>query len=381
MRKIFTILVIILLLCDIYIVFDVMGDFRWWLRAIVMLPTVLFCVVLLKMFIEGKIRHKVLNKLFGLSMCIVVPTFIFTLFSLIGTIVGGSVSSLPLIFNIVGLLAAVVWIAMMLYGMNVGWNKVKVDRVTIKSPKIKKSFDGYKVVHLSDFHLGTYDSTPDTVKLIVDTVNSLEPDLIVFTGDLVNTCSAEVVRFKDMLCKMKARDGIYSVLGNHDYCLYREYRAPFTPAKELAKIIETQQEMGWNLLRNESVIIERGEDCIAVAGVDNAGSKMFPDYSDLPKAMEGLSDDYFTILLSHDPSHWRREVLKTTGIDLTLSGHTHAMQFKIGKWSPSQWSYREWGGLYEHEDQKMYVSTGIGQNIAFRFGIMPRIVLLTLESE
>lgn len=378
MRKIFTILVIILLLCDIYIFFDVMGDCRWWLRAVVMLPTVYFCVVLLKMFIEGKIRHKVLNKLFGLSMCIVVPTFIFTLFSLVGTIFGGAV---PMIFNIVGLLAAVVWIAMMLYGMNVGWSKVKIDREAIKSPKIKKSFDGYRVVHLSDFHLGTYDSTPDTVKLIVDTVNSLEPDLIVFTGDLVNTCAAEVVRFKDVLSKMKARDGIFSVLGNHDYCLYREYRAPFTPAKELAKIIDTQEEMGWHLLRNEAVIIERGEDCIAVVGVDNAGSKMFPDYSDLPKAVEGLKDDYFTILLSHDPSHWRREVLKTTGIDLTLSGHTHAMQFKIGKWSPSQWSYREWGGLYEHEGQKMYVSTGIGQNIAFRFGIMPRIVLLTLKSE
>ena len=118
-----------------------------------------------------------------------------------------------------------------------------------------------------------------------------------------------------------------------------------------------------------------------MAGVDNAGSKMFPDYSDLPKAIEGLSDEDFTILLSHDPSHWRREVLENTEIDLTLAGHTHAMQFKIGKWSPSQWSYREWGGLYEQSGQKMYVSTGIGQNIAFRFGIMPRIVLLKLRSE
>lgn len=380
MKKIFTILVIILLLCDIYIVFDVMADCRWWLRVPVMVPTVWFCVVLLKMFIEGKIRHKVLNKLFGLSMCIVVPTFIFTLFSIIGGVIGRAVPSLPLVFNIAGLLAAVVWIGIMLYGMNVGWSKVKVERVEIKSPKIKKSFDGYRVIHLSDFHLGTYDTTPETVKLIVDTVNSLEADLIVFTGDLVNTCSAEVTRFKDVLCKMKARDGILSVLGNHDYCLYREYRAPFTPAKELAKIIETQQEMGWRLLRNEAVVIARGEDRIAVAGVDNAGSKMFPDYSDLPKAVDGLSNDDFTILLSHDPSHWRREVLKTTDIDLMLAGHTHAMQFKIGNWSPSQWSYREWGGLYEHDGQKMYVSTGIGQNIAFRFGIMPRIVLLTLES-
>lgn len=368
-------------MCDIYIVFDVMADCRWWLRAVVMLPTVWFCVVLLKMFIEGKIRHKVLNKLFGLSMCIVVPTFIFTLFSMIGAVVGGASASLPMVFNIVGLLAAVVWIGMMLYGMNVGWSKVKIEEVEIKSPKIKRSFDGYRVVHLSDFHLGTYDATPETVKLIVETVNSLEPDLIVFTGDLVNTCAAEVVRFKDVLSKMKARDGILSVLGNHDYCLYREYRAPFTPAKELAKIIETQEEMGWRLLRNEAVIIERGEDRIAVAGVDNAGSKMFPDYSDLPKAVEGLSDEDFTILLSHDPSHWRREVLKVTDIDLTLAGHTHAMQFKVGNWSPSQWSYREWGGLYEQKGQKMYVSTGIGQNIAFRFGIMPRIVLLTLESE
>ena len=381
MRKIFTLLVIILLLCDIIIVFDAMNGCAWWLRAVVMLPTVYFFIVLLKMFLAGTFRHKILNRLFALSMCIVVPTFIFTLFFMIGRTLAVFGSSLPIIFNIIGVIGAAAWIGMILYGSFVGWHKIKVDEVDIRSPKIRKAFDGYRIVHLSDFHLGTYASTPETVKLIVDTVNSLNPDLIVFTGDLVNTCSAEVTRFKDVLSMMKAPDGVLSVLGNHDYCLYREYRAPFTPAKELAKIIETQDEMGWRLLRNESVVIDRGNYRIAVAGVDNAGSKMFPDYSDLPKAIEGLSDEDFTILLSHDPSHWRREVLENTEIDLTLAGHTHAMQFKIGKWSPSQWSYREWGGLYEQSGQKMYVSTGIGQNIAFRFGIMPRIVLLTLRSE
>ena len=381
MATIFLLLVTILCLSDAYILNDVVPNWPLWLKILVVLPSLYYFLVLLRTLIAPSYRHKVLNKLFGLSMCIVVPIFIFTIISLIANFIAKFVPSFPvLLFNVIGLIVAICWIIVVVYGITSGWNKVKVEDFKVSSPKIKKSFDGYRIVHLSDFHLGTYSSTPATVKLIVDTVNSLNPDLIVFTGDLVNISASEIDRFKDDLSQLKARDGVYSVLGNHDFCLYREYKKPYTPIKELSKIIKAQHEIGWNVLRNESVVICRGEDRINVVGVDNAGSKKFPDYSDLPKAVKDISPDDFTILLSHDPSHWRREVLKTDGIDLTLAGHTHAMQFKVGNWSPSQWSYREWGGMYEHGDRKMYVSTGIGQNIAFRFGIMPCIVLLELES-
>lgn len=381
MAIIFLLLVIILSLSDAYILTYVIPDWSIWLKILVLLPSIYYFIVLLATLIARSYRHKVLNKLFGMSMCVVVPIFIFTIISLIGNIIVKYVPSIPVsLFYVLGIVAAICWIVVVIYGITTGWNKVKVEDVKIASPKIKKSFDGYRIVHLSDFHLGTYTSTPSTVKLIVDTVNSLNPDLIVFTGDLVNTSASEIDKFKDVLSRMKSRDGVYSVLGNHDFCLYREYKKPYTPIKELSKVVKAQHEIGWNILRNEAVVICRGEDRINVVGVDNAGSKKFPDYSDLPKAVKDISRDDFTILLSHDPSHWRREVLKTDGIDLTLAGHTHAMQFKVGKWSPSQWSYKEWGGLYEHDGRKMYVSTGIGQNIAFRFGIMPRIVLLELES-
>ena len=203
--------------------------------------------------------------------------------------------------------------------------------------------------------------------------------MIVFTGDLVNSSSEEIGQFTSVLSRMEARDGILSVLGNHDYCLYKQYTGSDSPERELAEVIRIEEAVGWRLLRNESIRIMRGNDSIVIVGVDNAGSRMFPDKSDLPKALRGLSEEEFKILLSHDPSHWRREVLPTTGIDLTLSGHTHAMQFKIGNWSPSKWTYPEWGGLYKEGKQQLYVSTGIGENIAFRFGAYPQIVVLTLD--
>lgn len=286
-----------------------------------------------------------------------------------------------MIFNVVALIISAAWLSISLYGIMIGWKKITVESIAVSSTKIPKSFDGYRIVQLSDFHIGTYMDSPRTVERIVDEVDRLKPDLIVFTGDLVNSASDELIPFLDVLGRLKAKDGIISVLGNHDYCLYRNYEAPDSPVKQLSKIIDYEKEIGWKLLRNEHQMIVRGNDSIAIIGVDNAGSRMFPDKSDLSKAIKGLNNSDYKILLSHDPSHWRREVLPKTNIDLTLSGHTHAMQFKVGNWSPSKWSYPEWGGLYEYYNQKLYVSTGIGENIAFRFGAYPQIVLITLKTK
>lgn len=387
MTIILIIVLALLLLSDAYIIFGVLPNlatsWSWWPKVFILIlflfPTLLYCILLIKAFIFGDVSQHILNSLFRGTLLVVLSTLLFVVISLIGKGIGLIWHPATPIFNLIGVAVVVGWISIVLYGSIIGWKKVTVEYVAIASPKIPEPFNGYKIVQLSDFHIGTYADSPETINKIVKEVNSLNPDLIVFTGDLVNSSSEEIIQFKKILSEMKASDGVLSVLGNHDYCLYREYKAPDTPEKELAKVIGNEEEIGWRLLRNDSYIIKRGNDSIAIVGVDNAGSRMFPDKSNLPKAIGNLSPDSFKILLSHDPSHWRREVLPTTDIDLTLSGHTHAMQFKLGNWSPSKWTYPEWGGIYEDGLQKLYVSTGIGENIAFRFGAWPQIVLITLD--
>lgn len=386
---IFIIVLAVLLLSDAYIIFGVLpnivSSLSWgpkiFILVLFLFPTLLYCILLIKTFLFGDINQHILNSLFRGTLLVVLSTLLFVIISLIGKGIGLLWAPASYIFNILGIVVVVVWICMVLYGSIEGWKKVTVENVTVSSPKIPGAFNGFKIVQLSDFHIGTYADSPETVTRIVNEVNSLNPDLIVFTGDLVNSSPEEITQFKNILSELKARDGVLSVLGNHDYCLYRDYKAPDTPEKALAKVVNNEDEIGWRLLRNDSYIIRRGNDSIAIVGVDNAGSRMFPDKSNLPKAIRNLSSDNFKILLSHDPSHWRREVLPTTDIDLTLSGHTHAMQFKLGNWSPSKWTYPEWGGMYEEGMQKLYVSTGIGENIAFRFGAWPQIVLITLQEE
>ncbi len=380
MIYIFLSITLLLFLSDSYIVLGVMKNVSWWWKALFLLPTLSYCIVVLRMLAFGDVRQFMLNLLFWLTLCIVFPTVLFTLLSLLGKVLGIIWNPAGTVFNAAALIVSAAWLSVALYGITAGWKKITSESIAISSAKIPQSFDGYRIVQLSDFHIGTYSGSPHTVERIVDEVNGLNPDLIVFTGDLVNSTSEELIPFSDVLGRLKAKDGIISVLGNHDYCLYRNYEAPDSPEKELAKVTECEEKIGWRLLRNEHQVITKGDDSIAVIGVENAGSRMFPDKSDLPRALKGLSDSGYKILLSHDPSHWRREVLPDTDIDLTLSGHTHAMQFRIGNWSPSKWSYPEWGGLYEYNNQKLYVSTGIGENIAFRFGAYPQIVLITLKS-
>ncbi len=377
---IFLAILLILMAADAYIVFGVISRTSWWLKGLFLLPSAAYIVVVVKLWLSGDHRQGMLNLIFWLTLCVFIPVVLFTLISLIGKGIGLLWHGAPFWFNIAGIIIGATWLGISLYGIIYGWKKITVERVEVVSPKIPSAFNGYKIVQLSDFHIGTYGASPQTVKAIVDSVNSLNPDLIVFTGDLVNSAPEELFEFSNVLKGLKARDGVLSVLGNHDYCLYHEYVAPDSPARALGEVIKIEGEMGWQLLRNESKMIKRGTDSIAVIGVDNAGSRMFPDKSDLPRATAGLKPDIFKILLSHDPSHWRREVLPKSDIDLTLSGHTHAMQFKIGNWSPSKWTYPEWGGMYEEDGRKLYVSTGIGENIAFRFGAFPQIVLLKLHS-
>ncbi len=269
-----------------------------------------------------------------------------------------------------------------LYGSFIGREKFQVKEVNYTHSQIPASFNGYKIVQLSDIHLGSWFDNPKPVQRIVDLVNAQNPDLIVFTGDLVNHKDDEMNPFMEVLSQLKAKDGVFSILGNHDYGpYYKHWKNPEDQQESFLRLQDKQRQMGWQLLNNEHVFLVNGSDSIALIGVENDGEPPFAQYGDLKKAAEH-TEGYFRILLSHNPTHWRREVLPTTDIPLTLSGHTHGMQFQLGSFSLASQVYPEWGGMYTEGDQSLYVNIGIGSvGPPFRWGAWPEITVFTLFQE
>lgn len=277
------------------------------------------------------------------------------------------------------LLLPILWEMLMAYGFFFGWRHVIVRRATCVSPLLPASFNGYRVLQLSDIHIGTYLRNRRFIDKLVALVNDQHADLVVFTGDLVNVSAEEVIPFQHVLKQVSATDGVLSIMGNHDYCEYGEDKSERNVAKNQTVLHYLEEKIGWHLLMNEHVLIHRGDDAIAIIGVENISRPPFQDYGDLKKAMEGLPQGMFKILLSHDPSHWRRGVLHQTDIALTLSGHTHAGQLRVGRLSPSKVAYQEWGGKYTEDGSMLYVSTGIGGTVPFRLGAWPEINIITLQ--
>ena len=271
------------------------------------------------------------------------------------------------------------WLLLMAYGFFFGWRHLVVRSATCTSSLLPQAFDGYRVVQLSDIHIGTFLRNRSFVDKMVRAVNAQRPDLVVFTGDLVNVSAQEIIPFQHALKQIQARDGVFSVMGNHDYCEYVEDKSESNIRKNQTVLRYLEQKIGWHLLMNEHVTLQRDGASIELVGVENISRPPFPDYGDLEKALEGTVAGTFKILLSHDPSHWRRDVLRNTDIALTLSGHTHAGQFSLGRFSPAKWAYSEWGGKYTEDGAMLYVSTGIGGTVPFRFGAWPGIDVIQLK--
>lgn len=377
LEMIFAIALLALLLPDAYIAFVVLKGASTWVKLLVLLPALAGTAVLYMAFASAEATQPAINTVVRLTVCVLFPVVIFTLISLAGRVIGIFVKGAPRVSDFAGLAAAALWMCIAVYGSFFGWKRICVKELHLDFSELPGAFDGYRIVQLSDFHIGTYGSSPESVQRIVEEVCALHPDLIVFTGDLVNAAPEELAPFEQELRRLHAPDGILSVLGNHDYCMYAHYDGSDSPEKAAARLIDAERALSWRVLRNEAVKIVRGADSMAVAGVENAGSHRFPDSSDLDKALQDTGGA-FTILLSHDPSQWRREVIPDGRAALTLSGHTHAMQFRIGSFSPSRWIYPEWGGVYRSGSQTLVVSTGTGGNAAFRFGAYPQILLITL---
>ena len=262
---------------------------------------------------------------------------------------------------------------------------------------LPSAFHGFKIVQISDIHSGSF-ADKEAVAHGVKMINDLDPDIILFTGDLVNDRAEEIVPYKEIFAQLKSKHGVYSTLGNHDYGDYfpwpdrsegiqnGQHRMTPLQQKNLDTLKQHQADMGWKMLNDDSAIIQQHGESIAIIGVQNiSGKSNFKSYGNLSKAYAPAAEHNFKILMSHDPSHWDAEVKKQyPDINLTLSGHTHGMQFGVEipglKWSPVQWVYKQWAGLYGQTDQYLYVNRGYGFiGYPGRVGIMPEITLITLQ--
>ena len=271
-----------------------------------------------------------------------------------------------------------------LYGITKGKYNYKVLKYTLFFEDLPSSFDGYQITQISDIHSGSFDNK-QKVEYAVDLINQQQSDVLFFTGDLVNNKTSEMDNWKVIFSKLKAKDGLFSVLGNHDYGDYMRWPNKQAKSQNFQDMLDLQKEMGFSLLLNESRYIQKNEERIAIVGVENWG-KGFKQKGNLDQAVSGIEANDFKILLSHDPSHWEYKVVDhPMHFHLTLSGHTHGMQFGIEipgfiKWSPVKWRYKFWAGIYNKAGQVLNVNRGFGY-LAFpgRVGIWPEITVITLK--
>lgn len=332
----------------------------WWVPSLLL--------VLAEVGLQMGFFHKLsVRVLFTTILFSAFPKVVFILFD----------AFLPWFFALIPALGVMGWFA---FGFIEGWKRLELKHITFTLPDLPPYFDGYRLVQITDFHLGSFPPGNDFVQKVVDATNNEEPDMILFTGDLVNNQASEVEPYLDTLGQLHASDGIYSIWGNHDYCEYGNNHSIGALKRNRRMLYGYQESLGWHQLMNEHHVVSHGMASIAVIGVENPGQPPFTNRSNLKKAMKGLNPDMFKILLSHDPHHWRREVVGKK-IQLTLAGHTHAGQLKIGKWTPARMAFKEWGGAYRIGEQMLYVSSGIGGSFPFRLGAWPELTVITLKRD
>ncbi|RKR14146.1 hypothetical protein CLV91_0218 [Maribacter vaceletii] len=275
----------------------------------------------------------------------------------------------------------------LLYGMYKGKYNFKVLKYDLEYDDLPDSFNGYQITQISDVHSGSFDNR-EKIEYAINLINEQKSDVLLFTGDMVNNKAEEMYPWKDLFSTLEAKDGKFSVLGNHDYGDYIQWPSDEAKKENLKDLKKIQKEMGFHLLLNDSEYITKGEDKIALVGVENWGKGGFKKAGDLHKAASKINNDDFKILLSHDPSHWEQKVIKDPyHYHLTLSGHTHGMQFGIEipgwiKWSPVKWRYTYWAGIYKEMGQFINVNRGFGfLGYPGRVGIWPEITVITLKKK
>ena len=282
--------------------------------------------------------------------------------------------------NLVGIIAMVLIWYVVLYGAFIGFQKLEINHQTYSSPELPKDFDGYKIVLFSDAHVGTMNGDRQwMLKRAVDAMNQQHSDLIVFAGDLQNVKPKDIYEHTELLGSLRAKDGVYSILGNHDYDKYM-YPTAERRVQQCKETIALEKRMGWNLLMNEHRTIRRGNSEIIIAGVeDNCSNEGYPERVDIKKALKDTKG--FVLMLAHDPGVWRNTIIPDGRSQLTLSGHTHNMQFSLFGWSPMSVLGREINGWYNEGNRSLFVTAGLGALIPWRFGSTGEIVVLTLKQQ
>lgn len=346
-------------------------------------------IMLLKMRMNaipvGK-RQMLISSLYGLTISSFVPKILFSLIISVlyySNYIFSETDSV-LIVPIFGLIAGFLPFFAIVYAIFKSAYRFKIHRVEVHSKDLPSNFDGLKIVHISDLHVGSFSYRYRILEKVVHLINDLDADLILFTGDLVNNYAWELKGWDQVLNKLSAKKGKFAVLGNHDYGDYSPWISEEAKKENFEEIKNFYQKIDFQLLLNASEVLTVNNQSIGILGVENWGLPPFRQDGDLEKAWKDVRNLPFKILLSHDPSHWDAEVIDKTDIDLTLSGHTHGMQAGIkilGKqWSPIQYKYKRWAGLYAHKNQFLYVTRGLGWlGFPGRMGMRPEITLIELK--
>ncbi|MDP4185181.1 MAG: metallophosphoesterase [Bacteroidota bacterium] len=324
----------------------------------------------------------------ALLFTFLLPKVIFSLSSLLG--LGLKLFRLlkkdNLLFVRIGFILSSICFMAISLGMLFGKTDVRIHKVEIPIDNLPKSFENFCIVQISDFHAGTPSLAPFGNSFHLDKINNYHPDIVVFTGDMINNFAHETPPWFEYFKSIRASYGKYSILGNHDYGDYSKWSSAKEKKANLDRLMQDEQNMGFSVLRNESVAIKKGKDSIALVGVENWGNPPFPRYGNLNKALTRTQNIAVKILLTHDPNHWNKEVREKTNIQLTLSGHTHGMQFGVELdgflFSPASILSKEWGGLYKMNNQYLYVNTGLGAlGFPGRIDMPAELTVLILKSK
>lgn len=333
-------------------------------------------------------RQTLISSLYGLTASSFIPKILFSIVVsiLYFTNYVFSDTQSVIIVPVVGLIAGFLPFFVIVYAVFKAVYKFKTYHVTVQHKDLPASFDGLKIVHISDLHIGSFNYRYPIVERAVHIINDFDADLIFFTGDLVNNFAWELNGWEKVLKKMSSKVGKYAVLGNHDYGDYGHWETAEAKKENFETIKDFYNLIDFRLLLNEGVVLTKNNQDLAIVGVENWGLPPFRQDGDLEKALKDVKSIPFKILLSHDPSHWDEEVIPETDISLTLSGHTHGMQAGINlmgkQWSPIKYKYKRWAGLYRHEQQYLYVTRGLGWlGFPGRMGMRPEVTLITLKRE
>lgn len=365
-------------------------DIHWLIFVIFILAFLAYTILIPRM--KGPEMYIWFSRLIASFALVYFPKIVLLFFSLLGAIryifakfIMCRHKRKYFYINKIGVIMSVFFFILMLYGFTVGRYNYRIKTVEIYSNKLPEIFDGFKIVQISDFHLGSFGKNYQGVKKAIDLVNVQKPDIIAFTGDMVNTFSSEMLMWMSDLSNLRSKYGKYSVLGNHDYGHYVKWDTPEQDSLNIVNLIRYQKQIGFDVLNNEHRILRLGKDSINIVGVENWGLPPFPAYGKLDVALKNLNPNTFTLLLSHDSNHWDAQV-KARDVDLMLAGHTHAMQMgiEIGsfKWSPSKYLFKYWDGLYKDGKKYLYVNRGLGYiGLPGRIMQRPEITVIILRNK